>query len=462
MTLALNPRLSFLMLVCAIALVFSLSSRLTEVRTPAAPGKEPDIEVECNGPWRGKQLSQVQLDDVLSKHRQFLSHAPGAVLERTRPYQPIRSSSIDPNSMPAGHADPLPPSVTGPAFEVPDVGRADLCGARLVGLDFRGADLRFSRLMGASFVNVNLGGANLSWSYLQRAGFRDISAQKQVQFYDSDLSGVIIVDSNMSNWTFEESDLSFSIIGHSVFSNAVFDSTNLQGATLRDVSLKDASFYRATLSATRLEIRPDQLPVISSFRDVEGLTSLLALNGGESTLIEIREQLKKSGFNLQAQEVNYAINTHIEENGFLGSRLLNRILLGIPYAYGLKPERTVLTGLLLIPVFAAYYILAIYRTDQEGGIWVIRNASNQRPNRDMRPVLLTRRNCVPVLAGLWFSVLSAFRIGWHDFNIGDWIARLQRRDYRLDPEDWTRRASGIQSLISVYLLALAIASYINR
>ena len=214
--------------------------------------------------------------------------------------------------------------------------------------------------------------------------------------------------------------------------------------------------------ASSITQRPDQLPVISSLRDVDGLTSLIALNGGESTLIEVREQLKKGGFERPAQEVNYALNTGVEGNEFRGGRLLNKILLGIPFAYGLKPERTVLIGLLLIPVFAGYYLLAIYRGDEQGGIWVLRNASNQWPKRVMQPVLLHRRNCKPVLAVFWFSILSAFRIGWHDFNVGDWIARLQRRNYRLEAEGWTRTASGVQSLISVYLLALAIASYISR
>jgi len=454
--------LSFLMLLTLVVVTFWLSSRMTAVQVPTPTAQEPDMEVECHGPWNGKQLSQTQLDGVISQHEEYLSRAPAPVLGRTSPYSSVRSASLDPNSTPPGKADSLPQSVTGPPLQVPDEGRADLCGARIVGLDFRGADLRFSRLMGTRFENVNFGGANLSWSYLSRAGFLNTPRQEQVRIYDSDLTGVIIVDSDMSGWTLEDSDLDFATIGHSTFSNALFDSTKLQGATFRDVSLKDASFYRAAFSQTRLEIRPDQLPVVPSLRDADGLTSLIALNGGESTLIEIREQLKKAGFNRQAQEVNYALSTGVEGNEFRGGRLFNRIVLGIPYAYGLKPERTVLIGLLLIPVFACYYALAIYQGPQQGGIWVLRNAPNQHPDRTMRPVLLTSRNCRPLLAGLWYSILSAFRIGWHDFNVGDWIARLQGRSYRLEAEGWTRRASGIQSLISVYLLALAIASYIAR
>ena len=36
----------------------------------------------------------------------------------------------------------------------------------------------------------------------------------------------------------------------------------------------------------------------------------------------------------------------------------------------------------------------------------------------------------PVL-GLYFSVLSAFNIGWKEINVENWIQRLQAREYTL-------------------------------
>ena len=43
---------------------------------------------------------------------------------------------------------------------------------------------------------------------------------------------------------------------------------------------------------------------------------------------------------------------------------------------------------------------------------------------------------------LYFSLLSATRIGWRDINIGDWINRLQRREYTLKAEGWVRTVDG--------------------
>jgi len=64
--------------------------------------------------------------------------------------------------------------------------------------------------------------------------------------------------------------------------------------------------------------------------------------------------------------------------------------------------------------------------------------------------------------GFYFSVLSAFNIGWRDLNVGSWIARIQRREYTLRATGWARMVSGFQSLISVYLLAMWALTYFGR
>jgi hypothetical protein len=63
---------------------------------------------------------------------------------------------------------------------------------------------------------------------------------------------------------------------------------------------------------------------------------------------------------------------------------------------------------------------------------------------------------------LYFSLLSAFHLGWRELNVGSWIARLQAREYTLRARGWARTVSGLQSLLSVYLLALAVLSYFGR
>jgi hypothetical protein len=63
---------------------------------------------------------------------------------------------------------------------------------------------------------------------------------------------------------------------------------------------------------------------------------------------------------------------------------------------------------------------------------------------------------------LYFSLLSAFHLGWRELNVGSWIVRLQTREYTLRARGWVRTVSGLQSLLSVYLLGLAVLSYFGR
>ena len=62
----------------------------------------------------------------------------------------------------------------------------------------------------------------------------------------------------------------------------------------------------------------------------------------------------------------------------------------------------------------------------------------------------------------YFSVLSAFYIGWRELNLGTWITRLQGSDYQLTANGWVRVVSGAQSMASVYLLAIGILTYFGR
>jgi hypothetical protein len=72
------------------------------------------------------------------------------------------------------------------------------------------------------------------------------------------------------------------------------------------------------------------------------------------------------------------------------------------------------------------------------------------------------RLCRALGFGLLFSLLSAFNIGWRELNVGNWISRLQPREYTVRATGWVRVVSGAQSLFSVYMLALWAVSYFGR
>ena len=118
--------------------------------------------------------------------------------------------------------------------------------------------------------------------------------------------------------------------------------------------------------------------------------------------------------------------------------------------------------IVLIFLFTIPYTEALQR-EGNYGIWVV--WIEDRVRKDLggnEPVRLQGLGPSTIKWGFYFSILSAFSIGWREINVGNWIARMQWREYTLRATGWVRFVSGIQSLTSVYLLALWILTYFGR
>lgn len=280
---------------------------------------------------------------------------------------------------------------------------------------------------------------------------------------------------------------------------------NLTGANLSKADLSGASLSRADLSGANLfganlmkawfEPKPGAVPYIPSLQAVENLSSL-TFRYSPQGLIELREALKKAGLLKQEREITYAIKRtqrqmSWNEKGPWWKRLIwkaesvfHLIMFEIPCAYGMRPGRPILILLALIPLCSALYMLALRARKPRTGIWVVRPSDRVLKGAKDKPALtkLTTRvlfrplpsgglkrtkmrisRCVRVVRlGFYFSLLSAFSIGWRELNVGSWITRLQRREYTLRATGWVRTVPGLQSLISVYLLALWALTYFGR
>jgi hypothetical protein len=135
----------------------------------------------------------------------------------------------------------------------------------------------------------------------------------------------------------------------------------------------------------------------------------------------------------------------------------------------MSPGRPLLIVAALAVILSIVYIFAQVNPGQNGRIWAVwdehRIKQADGSKEPKKPQQLTdgfpdsRLGISFYLLALYFSLLSATRIGWHEFNVGTWITRIQPREYSLRATGWVRVVSGIQSLISVYLVALTILTY---
>ena len=137
------------------------------------------------------------------------------------------------------------------------------------------------------------------------------------------------------------------------------------------------------------------------------------------------------------------------------------LLGGLITDFGADPGRALQLLFPLIFIFIWFYLFALRICREKSGIWRIRPE-----NRIIKNVGEFERELVPwrgfwrsLLIAFYFSLLSAFRFGWKEINLSNWIVRIQLKEYTLQATGWVRMVSGIQSLISLYLVALFLLTF---
>jgi hypothetical protein len=340
-----------------------------------------------------------------------------------------------------------------------DIRETDLRGANLQGANLSGANLKKADIRETDLKGANLQGANLTGAKLQGADLQN-----------ANLWGANLQGANFWLANLQEADLQ-----HAILRGARLWYTNLQEAKLGKANLQKADLEGANLKGTMFEIEPNNLPDIPPIALAKNL-SLLKYSDSPHALVELRTEFKKYGLRKQEREITYAIKRSGYENALKKGNLLTKIevILGWIFfektcKWGMSPKRPIFILLGLIFFFTIPYAKAIYRFKsgkfKADGIWKVWIPNRRRKDlgKDRPEEILDSIN--PLFCfknGFYFSILSAFNIGWRELNVGNWITRIQPYEYRFYASGWVRSVSGIQSIISVYLLALSVLTYFGR
>jgi hypothetical protein len=313
-------------------------------------------------------------------------------------------------------------------------GKAILCNA-----DLRGAMLRGANLRGANLRGANLQDADLS---------------------EADLTRVNFVAANIAGVNFGRANLSYADLW----------GARITGARLHYVDLTHAVYA------------PTSEPPEDYVAGIRGIRTILAPYDAKTEqvdvfgLVQLRELLQRAGLRSRERESTYAIErskTHHalarwrEQPLAAAEALFRLIAFDWTVAYGLHPGRALLMLIALISGFAAVYVAPlatagrIYRVWPEGGIEELPNTARLASEAKVER-LYPRGSLSLVGRAVQFSVLSAFHLGWRELNVGTWLARVQTREYAMRATGWVRVVAGVQSLLSVYLLALWALTYFGR
>ncbi|CAB1062007.1 Pentapeptide repeat family protein [Olavius sp. associated proteobacterium Delta 1] len=415
---------------CRIAIV-TLTAILLWGALPCK-GEATDSAV-CAGPYKNKLVSNKELAAVLKAHAVWLR---------------------DPDD--------------------PEAVKANLCGAKLhrsipPEVDLRKADLRQANLRRVDLSRAKLSRADLTKAILARAN----------------LSGAFLVKTILKEANLNDADLSASRLNYAQMQQALLIRANLEKAILDETNLSNANLRGANVALTLYEPLPNSLPILTYMALAENLSQLtfkLSPNG----LVELREAFKKAGIRKQEREITYAINRsrRLKDlgEGKVIESIFKLILFELTCAYGMEPGRPLLILTIHIPIFAILYMLSLTSRGRSG-IWVawpsdrvLQDEGEAKPTRLSStfyfPNLQTRaagrwwqrflRWCCVILIGFHYSLMSAFRIGWQELNIGAWIKLISPREYTLRSTGWVKFVSGVQSLLGGYMVALWVLTYWGR
>ncbi len=344
---------------------------------------------------------------------------------------------------------------------------SDLAETNLSKANLKGSNLQVANMHQADLQGANLSKADLQWTHLIDANLKHANATQ-----------ANLKKANLRHANLQKANLYGAMLDHTILEDAVLQEAdlykaNLQGARLVGANLKGAYLDSANLQGTVFELQPNGLPNIPSVAKAKNL-SLLTYETLPHSLVELREAFKKSGLRKQEREVTYAI----KHAGFIKAKAngdwltkaevwMGWFFFETTCKWGMEPERPllILGGLIFLLTFLYGYAISAARCseDKNNGIWKVWLAGRIRSdlgNRYKRPLDDYSPKCL--WYGFRFSLSSAFHIGWRDINVGSWIERIQCDEYRLQATGWARTISGLQSLISVYLLALSILAYFGR
>jgi hypothetical protein len=299
----------------------------------------------------------------------------------------------------------------------------------------------------------------------------------------ANLSGANLADADLSKAWLEGANLSGADLFDADLSRADLSWTNLSGAVLADANLSGAIF----------QPEPGSVSDVTLLLGIRG-RSTLRYAASSHGLVELRETYKKAGLREPEREVTSALNHTRREKllieGFLSgdiTKILESLFQLVCFEwtcqYGMNPGRPLkILGLGLF-LFTPFYLLALRSRNRETGIWlvlppdrIIGGGSKVRPfklsgripfrplppGRWPRFMASLRRGLRRVRLAFYFSLLSAFNLGWRELNVGNWISRIQKKEYTLRATGWVRTVAGLQSLLSVYLLALWVLTYFGR
>jgi uncharacterized protein YjbI with pentapeptide repeats len=481
--------------------------RWLESGAPEPPNKNKDddeIVVTTSDPWRrspSTELVGVSLENglldraVLSRATLSNAHLSGAYLERA--------------------------SLTGADLEGTDLTDADLKSADLTNAEMNETTiLKNGHLVRASLIGATMQGAHLENAALVEAHMREAKMSK-VHFDGATLGGANLTGADLSEAVLRNAKLGLALmvqganlsnvnLRHAKLSGSTWDDADVSGAIFEpdSSSLPDGSEFAKARGLENLTYEESPMALVQMRKEFTD-------DGFDEQGRKITYAIMRSRAELFWVSCTSSHESPWKERAYgtilqnCGEYFLNRSFFDLPCQFGMRPGRTLrIVGAVWILCSFLNYILVRFST--RSGLFLIpsrmlrandseASADKKQPrfrqiqrigspmSTERQPVFARLRRQVKgksplsvwlalgrglrrwlrlkfrlARAAVFFSLLSAFNIGYREFNLGRWLPSITRREYNLKAVGWTRVVAGWQALISVYLIAMWFLTYFGR
>ena len=283
-------------------------------------------------------------------------------------------------------------------------------------------------------------------------------------------------------------DLSFSDLSNAELHDADLSKADLRSANLSNADLSGAELPLADLSEARFE--PKVNPEIKGIAAAENL-ELITYVRNPNALVQLRKDFKDGGFLDQERKITYALKRRQAEElrrycrwsslrGWLscGEYGMNRLLFDLTCQYGMSPGRPVLLAIAIWLTCTPLYWISLH-SGSRSGLYLIASKTVNRGDDLFHKIRLRyyqpsasrwhwyifrwiRWELHALATAALFSLMTTFNIGFRELNFGRWIRMIQPREFDIKARGWPRVVSGLQSLLSVGLVALSLLSYFGR
>jgi pentapeptide repeat protein len=299
-----------------------------------------------------------------------------------------------------------------------------------------------------------------------------IGKLEPISLFRTNLRGADLSNRDLRCMSFIGADLTGATFFGADVRGAFFNRATLVGANLERADMRGAIFYNADVD--RMVYQPKHAPAPSSLALARNLNRI-TYDDDPTLLYGVKNALKERGYVDAHKSVIAALRrSHPPEDSqetiahrskSAAGSAIQSVLFDWTCEFGSNAFRPLVVILLLWIICGAIYAAALLR-NSSAGLFLI-STGERIPKGKRAPHVLRvharKAYIVPRLlsamsTGLFFSFRRTFHFGFKELDFGNWLKLLQAREFDIRAYGWPRVISGAQSILSIYLLALAIVS----